>query len=186
LEKTICIPWDAQFKGSLTLFFNKVVPFKHRNKKSLLKKSIFKRQNYTTNPQHTFQTHWNPRPRIQKIQKPLTRAKKCCVPRWKVAFSTLTCRIFFVFLGEGFSGFEKYVVGLWYNFAFSKSIYSSKKRFLTRKWTGFCRKPIQLVRFSVSAWHSRIIALNEAYLSHWLFCGDGWRFFNLWHSFFRR
>ena len=29
--------------------------------------------------------------RKTKNTKPLARAKKCCVPRWQVAFSTLTC-----------------------------------------------------------------------------------------------
>ena len=106
------------------------------------------------------QTHWNPTLiKNTKKQKPLlTRAKKWCVPRWKVAFSTLTrcegsppggnalavlyrrycvelkvydgwyisraragrtffCSYSFCILCEGFSGFENYVVGLWYTFA---------------------------------------------------------------------
>ena len=35
-------------------------------------------------PTTYFSTPLKPSPRIQKKQKPLTRAKKCCVPRWKV------------------------------------------------------------------------------------------------------
>jgi len=96
----------------------------------------------------------------QKTKTPNNNAqkKKWCVPRWKVAFSTLTrcegsppggnalavlyrrycvelkvydgwyisraragrtffCSYSFCILCEGFSGFENYVVGLWYTFA---------------------------------------------------------------------
>ena len=35
--------------------------------------------------------------------------------------------IFFVFLAKGFSGVEKYVVGLWYNFAISRYFPQSHK-----------------------------------------------------------
>ena len=58
--------------------------FLSQKKEKKLAKLYHKPTTYFSNP-------LKPSPRIQKKQKPLTRAKKCCVPRWKVAFSTLTC-----------------------------------------------------------------------------------------------
>ena len=63
----------------------------HKFVRPLLDELVFQQKKNEKNmaklyhdPTTYFSNPLKPSPRIQKKQKPLTRAKKCCVPRWKV------------------------------------------------------------------------------------------------------